>query len=128
MRAYEVAVQMIKIKSLRSAENKNSYLKVIERSYIFLIKFVKQNKDNQTIILQEIDTFLEDIDLGVHALELISEIFKDNESLLTFKLVPLIKRIAAGIDELDIETTKKATLMSFVSVFMFYKEKYLKDN
>jgi hypothetical protein len=89
---------------------------------------VKQNKDNQTIILQEIDTFLEDIDLGVHALELISEIFKDNESLLTFKLVPLIKRIAAGIDELDIETTKKATLMSFVSVFMFYKEKYLKDN
>jgi hypothetical protein len=66
--------------------------------------------------------------LGVHALELISEIFKDNESLLTFKLVPLIKRIAAGIDELDIETTKKATLMSFVSVFMFYKEKYLKDN
>jgi len=48
--------------------------------------------------------------------------------LLTFKLVPLIKRIATGIDLLEIETTKKATLLSFVPVFMFYKESYLKEN
>ena len=89
---------------------------------------MKQNKENQTIILQEIDTFLDDIDLGVHALELISEIFRDNEALLTFKLVPLIKRIASGIDDLDIETTKKATLLSFVNVFMFYKDRFLKEN
>jgi len=57
----------------------------------------------------------------VHALELITEIFRDNECLITFKLLPLIKKIASGIDELDIETTKKAILLSFMDVFMFYK-------
>lgn len=62
-------------------------------------------------------------------MELISEIFKDNEALLTYKgLVTLIKKIAVRIDELDIETTKKATLMSFVPIFMFYKDRCLKDN
>ena len=66
--------------------------------------------------------------MGVHALELLTEIFRDSESLLTYKLVPLIKRIATGIDILDIETKKKATLLSFVPVFMFYKDKYLKEN
>ena len=75
--------------------------------------------------MNEIECFLEDIELGVHALELITEIFRDNESLLTFKLTPLIKRIATGIDALDIETTKKATLLSFINVFMSYKGTYL---
>ena len=74
------------------------------------------------------DLFLEDIELGVHALELITEIFRDSENLLTYNLIPLIKKIATDIDLLDIETTKKATLLSFVSVFMFYKDKCLKDN
>ena len=46
LRVYEVAIQMIKMKSLKSTENKNSYLKVVERAYIFLIKFVKHNKEN----------------------------------------------------------------------------------
>lgn len=74
------------------------------------------------------ELFLEDIELGVHALELITEIFRDSENLLTYNLIPLIKKIATDIDLLDIETTKKATLLSFVSVFMFYKDKCLKDN
>ena len=71
---------------------------------------------------------MEDTELGVHALELITEIFRDNENLLTYPLVPLIKKIASDIDALDIETTKKATLLSFVPVFMFYKDLCLKDN
>jgi hypothetical protein len=101
---------------------------VVEKAYIFLIRFVCQNRENQAIILEYIQLFLDDIELGVHALELLTEIFRDSESLLTYKLVPLIKRIATGIDILDIETTKKATLLSFVPVFMFYKDKYLKEN
>jgi len=80
------------------------------------------------LILDDIECFLEDIELGVHALELITEIFRDNECLLTYKLTPLIKRIATGIDALDIETTKKATLLSFINVFMFYKENSLEEN
>jgi hypothetical protein len=121
-------LSIIKSKTLKQAENKNSYLKVVERAYIFLIKFVKNNRENQTIILNDIESFLQDIELGVHALELITEIFRDNECLLTFKLLPLIKKIANGIDELDIETTKKAILLSFMDVFMFYKGSELVDN
>lgn len=101
---------------------------MVERSYIFLIKFVKNNRENQNILLLEIDTFLEDLEMGVHALELITEIFRDNEGLITYKLVPLIKKIANVIDSLDIETTKKAILLSFMWSFMFYKSQELQDN
>lgn len=121
LRAYDISIQMIKQKSLKQKENKNAYLKVLEKAYIFLIKFIKDNKENQNIVLEYIQLFLDDIELGVHALELITEIFRDSENLLTYQLVPLIKRIASDIDKLDIETTKKATLLSFVPVFMFYK-------
>ena len=121
-------MQIIKQKSLKQKENKNAYLKVVEKAYIFLIKFVKDNKENQNIVLEFIDLFLDDIELGVHALELITEVFRDSENLLTYPLVPLIKKIASDIDLLDIETTKKATLLSFVPVFMFYKDQCLKDN
>ena len=99
--------------------NKNAYLKVVEKAYIFLIKFVKNNKENQNIVLEYIELFLEDVELGVHALELITEVFRDSENLLSYPLVPLIKKIATDIDALDKETTKKATLLSFVNVFMF---------
>lgn len=78
--------------------------------------------------MEYIDQFLLDIDVGVHALELITETFRDSEHLLTYPLVPLIKRIAGDIDKLDYETTKKATLLSFVPVFMFYKDSCLKEN
>lgn len=78
--------------------NKNAYLKVLEKAYIFLIKFVKGNKENQNIILEYNDLFLADLDVGVHALELITEIFRDSENLLSYPLVPLIKKIAADID------------------------------
>ena len=56
-------------------EDQNSYLKVLEKAYIFLIKFVRNNKDNQKILLNYIDWFMEDIEYGVHAWELVCEIF-----------------------------------------------------
>jgi hypothetical protein len=46
LRAYELSLSIIKSKTLKQAENKNSYLKVVERAYIFLIKFVKNNREN----------------------------------------------------------------------------------
>jgi hypothetical protein len=65
----------------------------------------------------------------VHALELITEIYRDSENLLKYTdIVPLIKKIATDIDALEIEMTKKATLLSFISVFMTYKGNYIKEN
>lgn len=45
LRAYDVPIKIIG-GSIDDAEDKNSYLKVLEKAYIFLIKFVRNNKDN----------------------------------------------------------------------------------
>ena len=44
--AYEPALNIINAKILKTADDKNSALKVLEKLYIFLIKFVKNNKQN----------------------------------------------------------------------------------
>lgn len=64
---------------------------MLEKAYTFLIMFVKKNTDNQNIVLEYIEDFLDDLDLGVHALELIKELFTDNQNLLEYPLVPLIR-------------------------------------
>ena len=89
--------------------------------------FVKENNENSNIILKYIDDFLEDLDLGVHALELIKEIFTDNENLMEYPLVPLIRRIAIMIDGIQKESMKKATLISFIPQFMRYRDEYQRD-
>ena len=62
----------------------------------------------------------------MHAIELIKEIFVDNENLLSFDMAPLISWIADAIDEIRVESTKKATLISFVPEFMKYKDDFHK--
>ena len=84
-------MQIIQQKALKFASNQNAYLKVLEKAYTFLIMFVKKNTDNQNIVLEYIEDFLDDLDLGVHALELIKELFTDNQNLLEYPLVPLIR-------------------------------------
>lgn len=124
LRAHDSALQIIQQKSLRNAPNKNAYLKVLEKAYTFLIMFVKKNNENQNIILQYIEDFLDDLEYGVHALELIKEIFTDNENLMEFPLVPLIRKLAMSIDSIEKESMKKATLISFIPQFMCYRDEY----
>lgn len=76
--------------------------------------FVRNNNENQNICLKYIDDFLEDLDYGLHALELIKEIFRDNENILDYPLVPLMRRLAISIDSIELESMKKATLISFI--------------
>jgi len=57
-------------------------LRVLEKAYVFLIKFVKNNKENQFILVEYLDLFVDDMEYGVHAWELIAEIFKNSELLL----------------------------------------------
>ena len=106
--------------------NITAQLKVVEKCYSFLIRFVRQNKDNSNLILKHIELFYDDLDKGVHAIELIKEIFIDNENLLSFDMAPLISRIADAIDAIEVESTKKATLISFVPEFMKYKDDFHK--
>jgi hypothetical protein len=44
------------------------------------------------------------MEYGVHSWELIAEIFKNSELLLTYNLVPLLKRVIKLIDSLPKET------------------------
>ena len=46
LRAHDVSIIIIRQQALDQTEDKNSYLKVLEKAYIFLIKFVKGNKEN----------------------------------------------------------------------------------
>ena len=70
------------------------------------------------------DNILVDLENGVHALELIKEIFTDNEYLLEFPLTPLIRKLAISIDNIELESMNKATLISFMPEFMKYRDEY----
>jgi hypothetical protein len=100
----------------------------VEKAYIFLIKYVHKNRENQNTLLPHIRHFYDDMDHGVHAVELIATIFDDNENIQGFDLYPLIKRLANTISKIAVESPKKATLMSFLNVFMTYKSGFLTNN
>ena len=102
MRAYEVPLIIIKQQGLDGADEPNSYLRVLEKCYVFLIKFVRNNPDNQHILVENIDVFMDDIEYGVHAWELICEIFKNSDMLMTYNLVPIIKKAIKLIDILPV--------------------------
>ena len=53
LRAHEVAIIIIKQKALDADGNdRNAYLRVLEKAYIFLIKFVRNNRENQHILIE----------------------------------------------------------------------------
>ena len=124
MRAHEIAIQIIQEKTWKNAENKNAYWKVVEKAYHFLLVFAKDNNENSNILLKYIDDFLEDLNYGAHALELIKEIFTDNENLVDYNMTPLIRRLAVCIDSIEIESAKKATLISYMPSFMRFRDEY----
>jgi hypothetical protein len=59
---------------------------------------------------------------------LISEILKNNEKLTSFNVASIIKKVCQLSDDLSIEAPKKATLISFLSYFMYCNGVVLKDN
>jgi hypothetical protein len=78
--------------------------------------------------MDKLDEFMEDIDNGVHAFELISEILKNNEKLGSFNLAAVIKKVCLLADDLSVESPKKATLISFLSYFMYSNGVVFKEN
>ena len=128
LRGHEIALIIVRQKNLDEAENPGAYLRVLEKAYIFLIKFARNNRENQLILLEKIDEFLEDVEYGVHALELIAEILKNNEKLTSFNLAPIVKKVCQLSDDLSIEAPKKTTLVSFLTYFMYCNGVVLKDN
>jgi len=73
-------------------------LKVLEKCYIFLIKFVKGNSENQLLLIEYIDLFMDDLEYGVHAWELIAEIFSNSSLLVSFNIIPYLKKVIKIID------------------------------
>ena len=90
--------------ALEDAEDQNAYLRVLEKCYIFLLKFVRNNSQNQKVLLEYIDLFIADMEYGVHAWELIGEIFKNSEMLANYNLTPILKKSIKLIDSLPKET------------------------
>ena len=71
---------------------------------------------------------MDDMEFGVHAWELICEIFRNSDQLLTYNLTPIIKKAIKIIDHLPKEIQKKTTLLSFLIYFMTDKANPIKDN
>lgn len=46
-------------------------------------------------MMKYIDEFMQDILLGVHAWELVAEIFKDNPKLQTYNIKPIIYEVCS---------------------------------
>jgi nicotinamide riboside kinase len=46
LRGHEIALIIIRQKNLDEAESQSAYLRVLEKAYIFLIKFVRNNREN----------------------------------------------------------------------------------
>lgn len=126
--AYNVPLKIISAASLDNADNTVSYLRVLEKCYIFLLKFVRNNNLTQSVMLPKIDDFFKDFDYGVHAWELIAEIFRNTDQLVTYNLVPLLKRALRNIAALELETHKKTIQLSFVNYFIFNKGEALPEN
>ena len=80
------------------------------------------------MLIDYLDLFLEDMEFGVHSWELICEIFKNCELLVTFNLVPIIKKAIKIIDNLPKETLKKTIHLSFLLYFMNLNGNQVKEN
>ena len=128
LQAFRIPLKIIAAASLDNADSTVSYLRVLEKCYIFLLKFVRNNRINQTVMLPKIDDFFKDFDYGVHAWELIAEIFRNTDQLVTYNLVPLLKRALRNISALELETHKKTIQLSFVNYFIFNKGEALPEN
>lgn len=127
LRAHEIPLIIIRQQSLESALDKNAYLRVLEKAYVFLIKFVRGNKENQFILVNNLELFIEDIEYGVHSWELICEIFKNSELLLSQKIERVLKKVIRLIDSLPKETQKKTTMLSFLTYFLKFNGNCVND-
>ena len=46
LRGHEIALIIVRQKNLDEADNPGAYLRVLEKAYIFLIKFAHNNREN----------------------------------------------------------------------------------
>lgn len=119
LNADQVPLKIVE-QGIEDTEDKNSFLKVLEKSYIFLIKFVRNNPENQHRLVEHLEDFMGHIEYGVHAWELVAEIFRNSDLLLSYPIIPHLKKVIKLIDSLPQETLKKTNMMSFLGYFMKY--------
>ena len=56
------------------------------------------------LLIEYIDLFMDDLEYGVHSWELIAEIFANSSLLVSFNIIPYLKKIIKIIDQLPKET------------------------
>jgi hypothetical protein len=80
------------------------------------------------MLIPYLDLFMEDMEYGVHAWELICEIFRNSDDLINYNLVPILKKSIKLIDSLHLETQKKTILLSFLGYFMNQSGNPVREN
>ena len=79
-------------------------------------------------MLEHLDDFMQDIGHGVHAAELITEIFRNNQKLHMFNLTPIVRKVCQIVDDLPLESPRKATMASFLPPFIKCESIVIKEN
>ena len=120
LKAGEVALMLVKQKRRNSAEFKT----VLRAAYSFLIRYVR-GTGGKDIFPYIQSYFLEDIELGVGACQLISELYRNNPKLVMSQPTDVIKAIIDAVLQVPLTDYEKAVLMDTLRVFSKYKEQCL---
>lgn len=90
---------------------------MIKTCYKFLVGFTRQNLMNQSILYDHLDTFMRHIDRFPMSVQLLFEIFRDNNKFLTLNVSKPIKQIINLAEEAPLTSGKKCMYLKLLEVF-----------
>lgn len=108
-----------------SSQQKIVLVNLFNYCYQFLKNFCQQNHANQQLLFQSLPIFTLYLQYDLGQFDLIAEIFKDNQQLLTTQVQSNLLQIFVNL----IETYgRQEHFLSLFLIFMRYRDKYLFDN
>jgi len=120
---------LIKQRRINECQSKALYKKVLQKTYEFLIKFVRRSPENQIELMHYIQTiFYDDMDHGVGAAQLIGEIVVNNPEVSTMNMQSVIKKMVDLLDGMSLDSAMKSTYMKYLGHFMKSQSKLLVQN
>ena len=126
---HEYALILIKQRRLNECQSKPLYMKVLQKTYEFLIKFVHKNPKNQEVLSPYIHSiFYDDMEYGVGAAQLIGEIVYENPALPSMNMQAILKKMIDICEATSIEKPVKGIFMKYLGYFMKADGKILSLN
>ena len=121
-------LEMIQFIVEPEVEQMDSYAELIDQCYLFLIRFCRQNTQNQSVLFQYIETFLQDMASSVLAVCLVKELYRHNKNFLNRDVSTSIKEMVRLIEDMENNDPRKGQILNSLQVFVKYRNKIIKKN